>query len=51
MTTALRSFLRFGRHRGDITLDMAAWVPTMASWSLSTLPKPLPPALAKYSRS
>src|SRR5438552_4517464 len=47
MTTALRSFLRFGRHRGDITLDMAACVPTVASWSLSTLPKSLPPANVK----
>jgi integrase/recombinase XerD len=44
MTTALRSFLRFARYRGDITLDLAACVPPVASWSLSTLPKSLPPA-------
>ena len=44
MTTALRSFLRFARYRGEITLDLAACVPSVASWSLSTLPKSLPPA-------
>ena len=43
MTTALRSFLRFARYRGQITLDLAACVPSVASWSLSTLPKALPP--------
>lgn len=47
MTTALRSFLRFARHRGDITLDLAACVPAVASWSLSTLPRSLPPAHVK----
>ncbi len=44
MTTALRSFLRFARYRGEITLDLATCVPPVASWSLSTLPKSLPPA-------
>lgn len=44
MTTALRSFLRFARYRGEITLDLAACVPSVASWSLSTIPKSLPPA-------
>ena len=44
MTTALRSFLRFARLRGDITLDLAACVPAVASWSLSMLPRALPPA-------
>ena len=44
MTTALRSFLRFARYRGDITLDLASCVPPVANWSLSTLPKSLPPA-------
>ncbi len=43
MTTALRSFLRFARYRGEITLDLAACVPSVASWSLSTIPKALPP--------
>jgi site-specific recombinase XerD len=44
MTTALRSFLRFARYRGEVTLDLAACVPSVANWSLSTLPKSLPPA-------
>lgn len=44
MTTALRSFLRFARYRGDITLDLASCVPPVANWSLSTLPKSLPSA-------
>ena len=44
VTAALRSFLQFARYRGQITLDLAACVPTVASWSLSTLPKSLPPA-------
>lgn len=44
MTTALRSFLRFARYRGEITLDLAACVPPVANWALSHLPKSLPPA-------
>lgn len=44
MVTALRSFLRFARYSGQITLDLAACVPSVASWSLSTIPKSLPPA-------
>lgn len=44
MTTALRSFLRFARYRGDSKLDLAACVPPVASWSLSNLPKSLPQA-------
>ena len=47
MTTALRSFLRFARYREDITLDLAACVPAVASWSLSTVPRFLPPAQVK----
>jgi integrase/recombinase XerD len=42
MTTALRSFLRFARYRGETTLDLAACVPAVASWSSSTLPRALP---------
>jgi integrase/recombinase XerD len=43
MTTALRSFLRFARLRGDLDSDLAACVPSVASWSLSTVPRDLPP--------
>jgi integrase/recombinase XerD len=41
MTTALRSFLRFARYRGEITLDLASCVPSIASCSLSSIPKSL----------
>ena len=43
MVSALRSFLRYLRHRGDITTDLAACVPGVASWSFSSLPKFLQP--------
>ena len=43
MTTALRSFLRFARYRGDINKDLAACVPAVANWNLSTIPRALPP--------
>ena len=43
MVTALRSFFRYLRHRGDITTDLAACVPTIANWRLSSLPKFLQP--------
>lgn len=43
MTTALRSFLRFARYRGDIETDLAACIPAVANWQQSTLPRALPP--------
>jgi site-specific recombinase XerC len=43
LVTALRSFLRYLRHRGEISLDLAACVPIVPNWSKSTLPKFLPP--------
>ena len=43
MTTALRSFLRFARYRRDIDKDLAACVPAVANWKLSTTPRALPP--------
>ena len=42
MISALRSFLRFAHYRGQLKFDLAACVPSVASWSLSTVPKPLP---------
>ncbi|MFD1985520.1 site-specific integrase [Mesorhizobium newzealandense] len=39
MTTALRSFLSYARYRGDITADLAAAVPIVANWSLSSIPR------------
>jgi site-specific recombinase XerD len=43
MTTALRAFLRFARYRGELPTDLAACVPAVANWSLSTVPRALPP--------
>lgn len=42
MTTALRSFLRYARYRGDITLDLAAAVPVVANWSMTSIPRAVP---------
>jgi len=39
MTTALRSFLRYARYCGDITLDLSAAVPVVANWSMTSIPR------------
>ena len=39
MTTALRSFLRYVRYRGDIAPDLAAAVPAVANWSMQSIPR------------
>jgi site-specific recombinase XerD len=43
MTTALRSFLTYARYRGKTKADLAAAVPGVANWSMSSLPKALLP--------
>ncbi len=43
MGTALRPFLRYLQLRGEIAIDLAACVPSVANWQLSTLPKFLQP--------
>jgi site-specific recombinase XerD len=43
MVTALRSFFRFLLQRGAIEVDLAASVPAVADWRLSTVPKYLRP--------
>lgn len=43
LTTALRSFLQYGRYRGDIRLDLAAVVPLVANWSMSSVPRAIAP--------
>jgi site-specific recombinase XerD len=43
MTTALRSFFRFLFRSGELQIDLAASVPTVAGWSQSTVPKYLIP--------
>jgi site-specific recombinase XerD len=39
VVTALRSFLRYLFLRGLVAIDLAACVPTIATWSLSNVPK------------
>jgi site-specific recombinase XerD len=43
MVTALRSFLRFLYQRGQIAVDLAAVMPTVADWRLARVPKYLQP--------
>ena len=42
LTTALRSFLRYARYCGAVTLDLAAAVPAVAHWSMSSIPRAIP---------
>jgi site-specific recombinase XerD len=39
LRTALRSFLRYLRFRGDVQVDLGSCIPGIARWSLATLPK------------
>jgi len=43
MATYLRSFYRFLHQRGEIATDLAASIPAVANWRLSTIPKFLEP--------
>jgi site-specific recombinase XerD len=47
MTTAFRSFFRFLFQKGELQADLAASVPTVANWRLSTVPKYLVPQEVK----
>ena len=47
MTTALRSFLRYLRYRGEITHDLAAAVPIVANWSMTSIPRAISPDLVR----
>jgi len=38
-TTALRSFFRYLRYRGEIQLDLVAAVPTVPNWSMTGIPR------------
>jgi integrase/recombinase XerD len=42
MTSALRSFLHYLRYRGDIVRDLAAAVPSVANWSMPSIPRAIP---------
>ncbi|MFQ5937303.1 MAG: site-specific integrase [Acidiferrobacterales bacterium] len=39
MTSALRSFLKYARYRGEVVLDLAAAVPVVANWSMPSIPR------------
>jgi integrase/recombinase XerD len=39
LTTALRSFLQYARYLGKTKLDLAAAVPAVANWSMSSIPR------------
>ena len=43
MTTALRSFLNYGRYLGEVLLDLAAAVPIVANWSMTSIPRAISP--------
>lgn len=47
MTTALRSFLQYTRLCGGVTLDLAAAVPIVASWSMASIPRAIAPEQTK----
>ncbi|MEX2123424.1 MAG: tyrosine-type recombinase/integrase [Woeseia sp.] len=43
MVTALRSFVRYLKARGEISADLRAAVPTVANWRRADLPKTIAP--------
>jgi integrase/recombinase XerD len=43
LTSALRSFLQYLRYRGDIDTDLAGAVPCVANWSMTSIPRAIPP--------
>jgi integrase/recombinase XerD len=47
MTTALRSFLQYVRYLGETQLDLAAAVPTVANWSMTSIPRGIAPDQAR----
>ena len=51
MTTALRAFLTYLQYLGEITADLSAAVPTVANWSMSSIPRALPSKQVKLALS
>jgi site-specific recombinase XerD len=47
LTTALRSFLHYLRYRGEILHDLSGAVPTVASWSMTSIPRAISPDLVR----
>lgn len=42
IVTALRSFFRFARYRDYVHTDLAAAVPSVAGWSMASIPRAMP---------
>jgi site-specific recombinase XerD len=42
LTSALRSFLHYARYLGQVGCDLAAAVPTVANWSMPSIPRAIP---------
>lgn len=42
IVTALRSFFRFAQYRGYILIDLAGTVPSVAGWSMASIPRAMP---------
>ncbi len=47
LTTVLRSFLHYARYLGQVRCDLAAAVPTVAQWSMPSIPRAIPPDAAR----
>lgn len=47
VTVAMRSFLQFLRYQGYTDMNLDAAVPTVANWSMATIPKSFPTKLIK----
>jgi len=47
LTTALRSFLHYLRYRGEILHDLSGAVPTVANWSMTSIPRAISPNLVR----
>ena len=43
LTSALRSFLQYARYLGKTKLDLAAAVPAVANWSMTSIPRAIAP--------
>lgn len=47
LTTALRSFLHYLLYRGEVVHDLAQAVPTVANWSMTSIPRGISPDLVR----
>ena len=48
MTTALRSFLSYARYCGEVDADLAAAVPVVPNWSMTTIPRAIGPDQVRH---